>query len=71
MSFKLVKTELISKVAEKSPLTIKLLAEYGLNCANCFMSQFETVEMGAMAHGMTNEEIEIMISEINEHIRDK
>jgi len=68
MSYTLTKTDRISEVAEKSPRAIKLLTEYGLHCANCFLNQFDTIESGAQIHGMTDEEIETMVAEINEQI---
>ncbi len=37
---------------------------FGLHCATCFASQFDTIEDGARIHGMMNEEIEEMIEEL-------
>jgi hybrid cluster-associated redox disulfide protein len=65
----LKKDDLIADVAEKSPRVIELLTEYGLVCANCFLKQYETVEMGAQVHGMSDEEIKTMIDEINTLIK--
>lgn len=44
---------------------VELLAEYGLNCTNCFFSGEDTLEIGAQRHGMTDEELDSMIDEIN------
>jgi hypothetical protein len=65
----LAKDDLIADIAEKCPRAIELLTEYGLVCANCFLKQYETVEMGAQLHGMTDEEIQTMIKEINALIK--
>jgi hybrid cluster-associated redox disulfide protein len=59
------KSDLISDITKKSPKTIEMLTEYGLHCANCFLNTFDTVEAGATLHGMTTEEIDRMVEEIN------
>jgi hybrid cluster-associated redox disulfide protein len=63
------KDDLISDIALKYPRAVELLTEYGLFCASCFLSQFETVEMGAQVHGMTEKELETMIKEINGQLK--
>ncbi len=53
----------------KCPRAIELLTEYGLSCANCFLNQFDSVEAGAQLHGMTEEEVNKMVEEINEQLK--
>lgn len=55
----------VSEVTEKSPKAVELLSLYGLTCASCFLNAWDTIEDGSRLHGMTDEEIDIMISEVN------
>jgi hybrid cluster-associated redox disulfide protein len=64
----LSKKELISDVVARSPKIAGLLSQYGLACLNCPLNRFETIEEGAQLHGMTEPEIEKMISEINSQL---
>ncbi len=68
MKYVVKRESLISEITEKCPKAIELLTEYGLSCATCFLNQFDNVESGAKLHGMTDAEIDRMISEINEVI---
>ena len=64
-SFVLTKGAILSEITSQSPRTAELLSEYGLHCVNCFASTFDTLETGAQVHGMSDEEMEQMIEEIN------
>jgi hypothetical protein len=55
----------LTVISEECPRAAELLAEYGLHCANCFANGFETLEVGAQMHNMTDEETMEMIDEIN------
>jgi uncharacterized radical SAM superfamily Fe-S cluster-containing enzyme len=68
MPFILTNDTLISDISKNCPKALEFLTEYGLNCANCFLNTFDTVEAGARIHGMTDEEIKTMILEINAEI---
>lgn len=61
----LTKSDLLLNVSQESPRAAELLAEYGLHCLNCFFNEFDTLEMGAAVHGMTQEEVSDMITDIN------
>lgn len=63
--FVLSKATILSEVVEQSPRTAELLSEYGLHCVNCFASTFDTLETGAQVHGISNDELEQLIDEIN------
>lgn len=64
-SYVLTKDTILSEIVGESPRTAELLSEYGLHCVNCFASTFDTLETGAQVHGMSDEEMEQMIDEIN------
>jgi len=63
--FVLTKYDLLGVILEECPRAAELLAEYGLHCISCFANQYDTLEMGAQVHGMTDEEMQEMIDEIN------
>lgn len=58
----------ISEITEKSPKAVELLGMYGLHCTNCFFNAQDTVENGAKMHGMSDEDIDSMIEEINKEL---
>jgi hybrid cluster-associated redox disulfide protein len=46
-----------------------IFLKYGLHCIGCHMSADESIEDGARAHGLDDQEISKMIKEINENIK--
>ena len=63
---KITKNTLILEIAERYPKLVEILVEkYGLHCLGCSLSAVETLEEGAMGHGMNKKEIEKMIMELN------
>ena len=42
----------IGEVVERYPEAAEVLTAYGLHCVGCHVSPFETVEQGALGHGM-------------------
>jgi len=64
----LTRDTILMHVVEESPRTAELLSEYGLHCIGCYFSEMDTLETGAKIHGMTDGEIEDMITEINEQV---
>lgn len=67
----LTKYDLLGIIVEESPRAAELLAEFGLHCISCFANQSDTLEMGAQVHGMTDEELDDMINEINTEIEEE
>ncbi len=68
--FVLTKEKLLGEVAIESPEAAMLLGEYGLHCISCFASSFDTLEIGAKVHGMSDEEVDDMIAEINQELKE-
>ncbi len=52
----------------KYPVAAEVLLDYGLHCVGCFANAFDTIEMGARVHGMSDEEITEMLDRVNEVI---
>lgn len=48
-----------------------IFLKYGLHCFGCAMAADETIEDGAKAHGLSDEQISEMISEINQKIKEQ
>lgn len=54
-----------AEVLKKKPKAGEIMFKYGLHCVGCHVAEFETVEQGAMAHGMSEEDVKKMLEEIN------
>ena len=55
----------IKELIEAHPETQEILMSYGLHCVGCHFSEFDTLEDGAMLHGLSDEDIELMIKDVN------
>ena len=62
---KITKKTKMSKVLEENPKAAKLLMEAGMHCVGCPMAMQETLEMGCMAHGIEDKDIEKLIEKLN------
>lgn len=58
----------IDEVLKKYPQTAEVFIKFGFHCLGCTAANFETLEQGAMVHGITPEEL---IEELNEAIKTK
>ena len=61
----ITKETLINELLEKNPEATEILMAYGLHCVNCHFSDLDTLEDGAMVHGISDEDIELMIKDVN------
>jgi|TARA_B100001971_G_C18163325_1_gene522717 hybrid cluster-associated redox disulfide protein len=62
---KITKNMLLSEVVEKYPEVAMVLRGYGLYCVGCDVANIETIEQGAKAHNLDNEEIGLMLKDMN------
>jgi len=63
---KITKDILILDLMEQNPELSGVLTEkYGLHCIGCMAASMETLEQGALAHGMTDDQIDKMVEELN------
>lgn len=60
-----------SEVLQTYPQTAPIMLKYGLHCIGCHAAAFETIEQGCMAHGMSEEDIQKMIKEMNKALEKK
>lgn len=55
----------IMELVEKYPDVIPVLMGYGLHCVGCSFSKFDTLENGAKIHGISGEDFEMMLKDVN------
>ena len=66
---KITKDILILDLVEQYPeLTEVLTEEYGFHCVGCMAASMETLEQGALVHGMTDDQIEKMVEDLNKRL---
>jgi len=55
----------IEKVVTEYPETMMVFMKHGLHCVGCHVSAFESVEDGAMAHGIN---VDALVDDLNKVI---
>ena len=65
MTEKINKSMGIMEIIQKQPQAAEVMMEFGMHCIGCMASQFESLEQGAAAHGMTDKQIDEMVEKIN------
>lgn len=55
----------LGDIVNKYPETVEVFFKYGLPCAGCHIASFETLEEGALGHGIKGEELEKLVEELN------
>jgi hybrid cluster-associated redox disulfide protein len=55
----------IEDVLRKFPRTIPVFERFGIDCAGCQLSEFESLEHGAKVHGI---DLEALLSSLNESL---
>lgn len=69
MTKKITKDMTLGEIVMKYPEVVEIMLKYGLHCVGCHVASWETIEQGAMAHGMTEKEINGMIQKLNKAIK--
>lgn len=65
---KVTRASNMADVIFRYPEVAEVLTFYGLHCAGCAFSAADTIEEGAKIHGLTDEDIDKMVDEMNEMI---
>jgi hybrid cluster-associated redox disulfide protein len=52
------------EVMRKSPEVVRILGSFNLGCVGCMGAQHETLEQGAMAHGLDVKELLVALNAI-------
>ena len=63
---KINKEMVISEVLTRNADLAEVFISYGLHCVGCPISQSETIENGAKAHGLPDTQIDELITRLNE-----
>jgi hybrid cluster-associated redox disulfide protein len=65
---KITKDMSFSEVLQKHPETAVVFMSHGMHCIGCMMAQFETIEQGAVAHGI---DVKKLVEDLNKAIKKK
>lgn len=68
---KITKDAKLGDVVSKHPETIEVMLDYGLHCIGCHVAGWETIEQGAVAHGLSEENIKSLIVDLNKAVEKK
>lgn len=68
MTQKINKNMTLGDVVQGYPETAEVFMKYGLHCIGCHVAAFETVEQGAMAHGI--EDVSKLVDDLNKAIKE-
>jgi hybrid cluster-associated redox disulfide protein len=63
---KVTKEMPINDIINNYPDLIPLLMGYGLHCVGCSFSGHDTLESGSKLHGMSDEDVGLMVQDCNE-----
>ena len=55
----------IAELTRTHPQVAEVFAEYGLHCVGCMAAAFDTIVQGANSHGLSEEDIENLIEDLN------
>ena len=55
----------LGEVIRKYPSSAAVMMEYGLHCIGCHVAEWESIEEGCLAHGISKEEIDKLVDELN------
>lgn len=64
----IVKDMSVSDIIIKYPEVFPVFQKHGLHCVGCFAASFETLEQGAMAHGM---DVDKLLKDLNDSVKKK
>ena len=68
MAKKITKNMTFREAMQVSQMSGLIFLKYGMHCIGCAMANEESIADGAKAHGLGDEDISKMITEINEKI---
>ena len=58
----ITKESTIDEVVKQYPETIMVFMKHGLHCVGCHVSAFESIEEGAMAHGI---DVDMLVADLD------
>lgn len=61
----ITKNMTIGEVVQKYPKSSEIFFKHGLHCIGCHVAFFETIEQGCSAHGLSKEQTDDLIEDLN------
>ena len=61
----------MGEILQKYPATAEVMTRYGLHCVGCHVNTFETLEQGMRGHGGSYEQVESMLIEMNDFVKNQ
>jgi hybrid cluster-associated redox disulfide protein len=55
----------IAELIQEHPKVTEIFLDHGLHCAGCMAAAFDTIDQGTKAHGMTDEETQALVEDLN------
>jgi len=68
---KIHKDMTIIEITESVPESLELFSHYDLHCAMCHSAQYETLQDGCEKHGLSSEEINELLDELNKMLKNQ
>ncbi len=64
----ITKDNTIEEIVTKHPETMMVFMKHGLHCVGCHVAAFESIEQGAMAHGI---KVDALLDDLNKVVSSK
>ncbi|MFA6214881.1 MAG: DUF1858 domain-containing protein [Candidatus Micrarchaeia archaeon] len=71
MAFVISRTSPIGELVMNHPVAAAVLLERGFHCIGCGLSAYETLEQGAAVHGMDDAEIDALVSDLKDAVKNE
>lgn len=68
MEKKITKGMTFGKVLKEYPQTVETFFKYGMHCFGCHLAVDETIEQGALAHGV---DVDQLINDLNQKVSEQ
>ncbi len=65
----ITKDMMMGEIVKIHPGLADIMNKFGLHCTGCGVSAFESLEQGIMAHGRGEEEVELLVKELNDFLK--
>ncbi len=64
----ITKDNTIEEIVTKHPETMMVFMKHGLHCVGCHVAAFESIEQGALAHGIN---VDALVTDLNKVVSSK
>ena len=63
--------EIFQRFPSKAQKLAQLMTNAGLHCVGCHASTFESIEQGMLGHGMSTEDVDSLVIELNKTLEER